>query len=529
MSEAAERILTEGSQTRGRQSLWVVTVLAVLSALLMFLAFPPAEINALAWVGLLPLIIGLSQLRPAQGFLVGWVFGILFMAGISMFIGQFGLFPLAIAAIAYGLFYGLFGLVVAVLAPARSVPLRVLGIAAAWTLLELARGHVGPLSYTFGHLGYTQHAMLPVLQLASIVGVYGVGFLTVLANAGLATLLLGFLPDGWYRPAERAEFNRAAGRTMLAVYVLVFVTYVWGALVINVAPEPSESAQGLRAAAVQANISLDIPARPGAVMDAIDAYAEMSEDVGGDVELIVWPEAAVGFDLNMDPPTQQKISELARSCDAHMLIGALEWEGDERYNSVYLVSPEGEYLGTYRKIDLVMYGEYVPMRGRWKWLERYPIRGKDFSPGKERKLFDIGGLKVAPLICFEAIFPGPAREVTALGADVIAILNSDAWAQRSAELMHNSYTAPLRAAEARRFVIRAASTGISGIYDPYGRPLSDVPTNAAGVASAEVYGRQELSTYHRYGDAPLLCICVVGLLLAMIAARRDSRGVGLEL
>lgn len=523
MSEPADRVAPKVSGTRGRQSLWVVVGLAVVSALLMFVAFPPAEINALAWVGLLPLIIGLSQLRPAQGFLVGWLFGMLFMAGVNMFLSQFGVLPLAIMAIAFGLFYGLFGLVVAMLAPARSVPLRVLGIAAAWTLLEFARGHIGPFSYTFGHIGYTQHAMLPVLQLASIVGVHGVGFLTVLANAGLATLLLGFLPDGWYRPCGRAEFNRTAGRTMLAVYVLVFVIYVWGALVINTAPETSESAKGLRAAAVQANISLDIPARPGAAMDAVDAYVEMSEELPGDVDLIVWPESSVGFDLNMHPPTEQRISELARSCDAHMLMGALEWEGDEWYNSAYLVSPEGEYLGTYRKIDLVMYGEYVPMRGRWKWLERYPIRGKDFSPGKVRKLFDIGGLKVAPIICFEAIFPGPAREVTGLGADVIAILNSDAWAQRSAELMHNSYTAPLRAAEARRFVIRAASTGISAIYDPYGRPLSDVPTNAAGVAMAEVYGRQELSTYHKCGDVPLVCICLLGLLLAMIGAYRGSR------
>ncbi len=523
MSESADREPPNLSGTRGRQSVWVLVGLAVASAGLMFLAFPPAEINALAWIGLLPLIIGLSQLRPAQGFLVGWLFGILFMAGVSMFAGQFGALPLVTIAIAYGLFYGIFGLAVAMLAPVRSVPARVLAIGAAWTLLEFARGHVGPLSYTFGHIGYTQQAMLPVLQLASIAGVYGIGFLTALANAGLATLLLGFLPDGWYRPCGRAEFNRMAGRMMLAIYALVFVTYIWGALVIRTSPEPPESARGLRTAAVQANISLEIPARPEAVMEAVEAYVEMSQELPSDVDLIVWPESSVGFDLNMHPPTQQRISELARNHDAHMLIGALEWEGDERYNSAYLVSPNGQYLDTYRKIDLVIYGEYVPMRGRWKWLERYPIRGKDFSPGKERKLFDIGGLKIAPLICFEAIFPGPAREVTGLGADVIAILNSDAWAQRSAELMHNSYTAPLRAAEARRFVIRAASTGISGIYDPYGRPLSAIATNAAGVATGDVYGRQELSTYHKFGDVPLLSICVLALLLALVRVYRQDK------
>ncbi len=508
-------------QTRGEQPFLRLAALAGLSALLIFLSFPPVSLGPLAWVGLVPLIVALSQLRPAQGFFVAWLFGTLMMGGVNHFLGMFGLLPLLAVALFFGLFYALFGLVVAGLAPLRMVRLQVVAVAAAWTLVEMARGHAGPLAYTFGHLAYTQHSMLPILQFASLMGAYGVGFLIALTNAGLAVLLLAFLPDNWYHPpSSRPERNRAASRTMLAVYSLVFITYIWGALIIRGTPEPAPGIASLRAAAVQASASFSTPPKPDEITDAINTYVELSEELPGKFDLVVWPETAVGLDINAAPFIQNRIGKVAEELEAYMLVGALEWEDEKLYNSALLISPEGEYLDTYRKINLVIFGEYVPLRSDWKFLERYPLRGRDFSPGLERKIMDISGVKIGPIICFEAIFPGPGREVSRLGADVIVILNSDNWAEGSAELLHNSATAPLRAAEARRYIIRAASAGISAIYDPYGRPLSDVPTNMAGIAAADVYAREQLSTYHKWGDWPLLCICALALLAGLIKAHR---------
>jgi len=494
-----------------------------MSGLLTFLAFPPADICWLAWVGLVPLALALSQLRPAQGFLVGWGFGVVLMAGINSFMGMFGSLPLAAAALAFGLFYGIFGLAVAALGPLKILPLRVAGIAAAWTLTEMARGSAGPIAYTFGHIAYTQHDMLPILQLASLAGAYGVGFFIALVNAALGTLLLAFLPDTWYRPSERTYFIRDAGRTMLGVYVLLFVTYVWGALVIHAVPKPAPDTARLRVAAVQANVSLSTPAQWEEVQEAIDAYIEMSQDLPGDLGLVVWPETAVGLDPGADRSVAQRLRLLARTIGAQMLIGALEVSNGCLYNSAYFLSSRGNVRGTYRKMNLVMFGEYVPMRGRWKFLDRYPIRGQDFSAGTRRVVMDVSGLSLGPLICFEAIFPGPTREVSRLGADVIVILNSDAWAEGTAEVLHNSYTAPLRAVEARRCLVRAASTGISAVYDPYGRPLSDVPAYTKGVAIADVYARHGLSTYHRLGDWPLLSVCILLLLAGLVKACASGR------
>ncbi len=516
-------------RTRGLQPLWLMVALAAVSASVLYAAFPPLEVWQLAWVALIPLLLALSQLRPAQGFLLGWLFGAVFMACLNAYMGLYGVLPVLAGALFWGLFYGLFGAGVSALAPLPNPALRVAATAALWALAELARGHAGPLAYTFGLTGYTQHAMLPILQLASLVGSYGIGFLLALTNAGLATLLLAFLPPSWYHPLlPRTQFTRMSGRTLLAVYVLVFIVYGWGTLVIRSAPEP-DPAGGLTAAVAQGNVSVNMHAAPAAggtvneIRGSIDRYLELSKSLPGKVDLIVWPETAIGLDLRAHPDVQRRLSALARSRNAHLLVGALEIQEGRVYNSAYHYTPEGVLESVYRKMDLVIFGEYVPMRGKWKWIERYPIRSFDFAAGSGRQVMPVNGLKMGPMICFEAIFPRPGREITAEGAEALAVLNSDAWANRSVELLYNSRTAPLRAAEARKYLVRAASTGVSGIFDPYGRPVATVAANEEGTATAAIAPRKGLSAYHRWGEFPLLWVCGLLVLVAFVRVRRIAQ------
>ena len=519
----------QSNATRGLQPLWLMIVLAVASAAALYAAFPPVESAPLAWVALVPLLLALSQLRPLQGLLLGWLFGAVFMGLLNSYMGIYGIVPVVVGAVYWGLFYALFGAAVSALAPLPNPPLRVAAIAALWALVELARGYGGPLAYTFGLSGYSQHAMLPILQMASIVGSYGIGFLIAIVNAAMATLLLAFFPQTWYHPlCPRAHFTRMSGRALLAVYLLVFVVYVWGALVIHSAGDPPEK-PGLTAATAQGNVSVNMHSGPppGGVVDeiqqGIDTYMALSEGLSTDVDLIVWPETAIGLNLRSKTDAQQRLSALAVSHDTHLIVGALEVEGESIYNSAYHYSRDGELQGTYRKMDLVIFGEYVPFRGKWKWIERYPIRSRDFSPGPGRRIMDLDGIKVGPMICFEAIFPKAGREIAAQGAEVLVVLNSDAWANRSVELLYNSRTAPLRAAEARRYLVRAASTGVSGIFDPYGRPVATVEANIEGTARAGVYARTGLSAYHRWGEFPLLYICGILIIVAFVRVQRIAR------
>ena len=123
-------------------------------------------------------------------------------------------------------------------------------------------------------------------------------------------------------------------------------------------------------------------------------------------------------------------------------MGALEAVGDKHYNAALLVEKSGRIAERYYKNDLVIFGEWVPLRDKLPLLKNYPLRKHDLSPGRERELFAVPGAKVAPLICFEGIFSRPGRQVCRQGAQVLAILTSDAWAQGTAEAAQHSTTAP---------------------------------------------------------------------------------------
>ncbi len=510
-------------ETLGKQPFRLMLILTMIAAITTCLAFPPFEFALAAWLGLVPFFLALTQVRPMQGFILGWIFGAILIGWSSAFIALFGLLPLAAMALLFGLFYALFGLCVAGIARLQSSPMRILTVAAAWALCEMARGYFGPLAYTYGDLVYTQHALTPIIQIASLAGPYSVSFLIALLAAGLANMLQAFMPMSWYRPVQNhIYFTRMTSRALLAVYVVIFVAYAWGSLVIRSAPADNDRTTPVITATVQPNSSMSVPAKIDELNEEMATYMRMTAELDDSVQLIVWSETAVAKDLNEDLAAREQVANLAINLNSFMLIGALERENGKLYNSAYLFAPDGLHVDTYRKIDLVAFGEYVPFRDQLPFLKRYPIRSIDFAPGTERKLMSVHDLQISPLICFEAIFPGPTRECTRLGADVIAILNSDTWASRGTELLHNSYTAPLRAAEARRYVVRASSTGISGIYDPYGRLVQSVSANEEGTAIANIYAAGELSTYHKYGEMPLLVMCIMAIVAAYANRRTND-------
>jgi apolipoprotein N-acyltransferase len=206
-----------------------------------------------------------------------------------------------------------------------------------------------------------------------------------------------------------------------------------------------------------------------------------------------------------------------------LLTGALEGREDRIYNTAWLFNENGTLCGTYRKRDLVMFGEYVPWRNKLPFLKRYPIRDFDFSPGQERNLLRIEGVPFGVLICFEAIFPGPAREEVLDGAEFLVFMTSDAWAGRSSEVLLHSYTAPLRAVETGRWVVRAASTGRSAIISPQGKLLGSVGVFRSGSAHALITPLRHLTCYVRHGDTPLLMLAAVLVVLGLAGRQRRSR------
>lgn len=497
---------------------WVLVVLTLISAAGTLAAFPPLNLTGLAWVAPALLMLSLSQVPWRQGFLHGWLFGTVFTAGIVSFILPFGALPWVVLSVVIGLFYGLFGIAGSLLRTAHPV-WRVPALAGAWFLMEFLRGHVGSLSLTFGHLAYSQVENLPLIQLASVFGAYGVSFVMALLSASISCFFLAILPLTWPRPPDLRLFNRQAGRVALLCFMFMIANYGWGRWL------DVQSRSRLQDALAQESVQVAVVQAEGATHGArrgssatLGEYRRLSLQQPAD--LVVWPETAIGGPLNLDEHSQREVGEVARRLNAHMLVGAGEEASGRTYNSAYFIQPNGQILGTYRKMDLVMFGEYVPGRDSFPFLQRYPIRGFDYAAGNERRVFTADGYDLAPLICFEGIFPDQTREVSRLGADVIAIITSDAWAPGKNEVRIHSAVGPLRAIEARKYVIRAASIGRSAIYDPYGNIVAQVPFWENGVATAPVAPVRALSIYHRWGDWPLLFASLALLILGVLRARR---------
>jgi apolipoprotein N-acyltransferase len=309
----------------------------------------------------------------------------------------------------------------------------------------------------------------------------------------------------------------------LVSYGAMFLVYAWGGLLMKTGQglEAARTKQGptLSVAVAQGNLVIPERVRPEDVVRSAKVYDRLSR-LDGAARLIVWPETALPTTFPNDMVRWQLAQQTAARERAFLVTGACEFEGTRLYNSAFVFGPDGACRGSYRKQDLVIFGEYVPLRKQLKFLRRYPLRSKDFTPGEARRVFPVDQWRIAPLICYEGIFPEPTAEAARLGADIIVLITSDLWALGTAEPAANSIAAPFRAIEARRYLVRAASNGLTGVYDPYGKAVAQVGYMQEGVARAQIPPVEPcLSTYHRYGNAPLVVLCVFFVVLGLAAPR----------
>ncbi|MFW6437924.1 MAG: apolipoprotein N-acyltransferase [Armatimonadota bacterium] len=498
---------------------WPKIALAVVAGGMLFAAFPPVDLGPVAWFALIPFFFALTQVRPLGGGVLGAIFGFTFLGLYAAFMLDYGFIAWFASVGFQALFFALFGVVAAMVNKSGHPGLRALATAGAWTLVEMFRGGIGGLGFTVGNLGYTQHDQLPLVQAASMMGHFGIGFLIAFVNAAVAQAVLAIAPGVFIRPRLNPRwFASMAAKAALASYIVALLVFIWGALVMRLGEEPG--GEPIQVAAVQASLSDIEGTSVDRADEAFEVYAALSRTLPDDVQVIVWPETAIPVALNLEQDYVQRIADLAVEKSTWIITGAYKIIGSKVYNTLFVFSPEGEMTESYSKYILVPFGESVPWSDRFPWLRKFALRSVDFSPGGGPKLLEFGAHAAGPLICFEAIFPHAVRANTVLGADLIVIGTSDAWAADTWEIEQHSVTAPLRAAESNRYVIRAASWGRSQIIAPDGEVLADVPVGEAGVAWDEIRPITELSTYHRFGDLPLQILCGVLLWFGLLGLPR---------
>jgi apolipoprotein N-acyltransferase len=498
-----------------------------LSGALLAISFPKFGHPAFAWIALSPLLVSVALLprdpvrHTLRSFQLGLVAGgvyfggtLYWVVGVMQMYGGLSTFVAVLVAMLLAAYLSLYPAFFTVLV-ARSV--RRFGVAGVWCApffwvsTEWLRSTIGG-GFPWVLLGTSQATVLPVVQTASVLGVYGLSALVALVSTAAAAVAL-----------SRDRLHRRAATAVAVVLVLAILG-------------------GLQRLAAGTWINVGTPSRVGLVQgsvnqeDKYDAalrdvilkrYIDLSRQaISAGANLVIWPEASTPFYLDLDAAQAAPIRRLAVEARTPFLIGTDEFtrasagQPDRYYNAAVLVGVDGRSRASYRKMQLVPFGEYVPLKRLLFFVGPLIEAVSDFSAGTEPVVFDVDGRRVSVAICYESVYPWIAREFVARGSQLLITITNDAWFRRSSAAYQHFEQGALRAVEQGRYVVRAANTGISGAVDPYGRVLARTELFVPTVITADVRLTNARTLYSRIGDVVVWLSLALTVAIALATGRR---------
>jgi len=495
--------------------------LALVSGVLLVFAFPPFDFYPLAWVALLPLLISLWGKKLRASFFLGTLSGFVYFTGTIYWIFNsmyfYGRVPavlsllLLIALCLYlGVYVGVFSALFNSLSRYSRFPALFL-VPVIWVTLEFLRTYA-LTGFPWSVLGYSQYKFLTLIQIADITGVYGVSFLVASLNGAIFDVVVNW-PKKLSSMPLFGRWPMTVGLLLLALIIISSLLYSMWIL------ETDEGGQKISASVIQGNVEQEKKWDIKSQREIIDIYKRLTIKASEySPDLIVWPETSVPFIFGRDESLTSEVVEFQKTLAAYLLFGSVVVRDikDNKYqlsNSALLMSPDGEVLSVYDKIHLVPYGEYVPLRKFFPFIEKLVEGIGDFKKGKEYTVMDISPTRISSLICYEIIFPGMVRKFVEKGANLIVTITNDAWFGRSSAPYQHFSMAVFRAVENRVPVIRSANTGISGFIDAKGRIKRESDIFVEAVLTEDLtIGSFKKSFYSKYGDL-FAFLCIIGCVL----------------
>lgn len=472
---------------------------------------------------------------PGRAARAGWWFGFgYFFAGL-FWIGEAFLveaekfavlIPFAVTLMPAGLalfWAGAAGLAALAWAPGWT---RIVTLALAMAGAEWLRGHVFT-GFPWNVLGYALTWPLPMMQSAAILGIYGLTLVAIPVFAAPGVV--------WVDALEHSG-GRWRGLGVLSAIGAVCALALFG--VYRLGADDASPRNDVRIRVVQPSVPQREKWRPENQERIFRDHLELSVQSSGGVAdgaagvaLIVWPEAAMPFLPLNTPAALEAISRLLPK-GTHLAAGALRVEappgGSGRtrrriFNSLMIFGDEGRLAALYDKIHLVPFGEYLPFQAALEaiGLEQLTrVRGGFDAGTTPRPLLDASGLRVLPLICYEAIFPSELVQDAERPALMLNVTN-DGWFGQTTGPHQHLHQARVRAVEEGIPIVRAANNGISAVIDARGRILGSLGLDVRGTIDSAVPRALTPPPYARYGDWVFLCL-FAGMGGALVLKRRIS-------
>lgn len=449
----------------------------------------------------------------------GWLAGLIYFGGTLYWtadvMAMFGgiAYPLAVPIAA--ILWAYLAMFVALWAATTTVSRRLYGpdglwiAPAAWVATEWLRGVI--LSgFPWALLGYSQADVTPIAQLASVGGVYMLSALLVFVAVAVVRI--------------RASAGRARRLNAAVLVIVVAAASAWGALRVRGA-DLMHDGTPVTVALAQGNIPQTLKWEPGQAPAILQTYLDLTRqarDRGASV--ILWPESATPFFFEEERAGRDRILAAARDLKVWMLFGSdqIDWTPPRRYfNAAFLVSPDGAVVDVYRKVRLVPFGEYVPLKQLLFFVAPLVDSVADFSPGTGVVPLRIGDHVITTAICYEVVYPHLGRDAILAGSELLTTITNDAWYGTTSAPYQHFEQARLRAVEQGRWLARAANTGISGVIDPYGRVVARSSLFERTVLVEQVRLRTAPTIYATIGDSLVYASLVVsGFVWGALQVRR---------
>lgn len=445
-------------------------IAALAGGVLAFLGYAGFDQFYLEWICLVPILWAIREQNPIRAFFIGWFAGIIGhgggfywiihmfqeFAGLSWWPAFLGLLLLAAAN----------GIVFAVWAGATQFIRRGTGWSViwvspvVWTALEKLWPEVFP-----NYLGASQYKLTLLTQISDVTGILGITFLVVYVNSLIYTII--------ERRIEKQPFPWRPVAFFVAVIVLVLS---YGAVRIHSVDKNASIAEKLTVGLIQTNRGAGEKHEDRERF--LREYQEMSRKLiaKNKLDLIVWPENVLT--INLTSREGQLPPDMLGDLHTLTLFGAIlrmdHSDGTRFYNSSVLANGMGQILGTYDKMVLVPFGEFIPFGETFPWLYSWSPYSSRFWSGENIEPLLLGTHPISVSICYEDIFPEQIRMLMNGGRnhripEAMFNLTDDSWYGNTVEPMEHLVIASFRAIEHRRPLVRSTTTGISAIVDPVGR------------------------------------------------------------
>jgi apolipoprotein N-acyltransferase len=520
-------------------SAWQRGVIAFFAGALSALAMAPIN----AWPVLLvtfPLLVWLVDgcegsrwraVRLAAG--IGWCFGFgyflfgLYWIGYAFLVDAktFGwLLPIAVTGLpAYLAVYPALGLAASRIIWIRG-PHRILALALMLTLAEWLRGHL--LSgFPWNTFGYALTEPLVLAQSVSLIGIWGLTFLTVMICASPAVLA-----------DSKGDIRNTFWAPLMSGAILVILT-TYGT--IRLWEHPTQYVSGVKLRVMQPNLQQNEKFNYSAKDRVMAHYLKLSrfdsraEEGAHNSTVLIWPESAFPFLLTREPDALAQIAALLTS-DTQLITGAMRAADTtatsritSAYNSLYVIDSRGSIRSIYDKVHLVPFGEYLPFQQLLEklGLQQLTKQTGGFIAGDHRRTVDLANAPaMLPLICYEAIFFDAAVPAGERPGWLVNVTN-DGWFGVSSGPYQHLQQARVLAIATGLPLVRAANTGISAIIDPVGRIITKLPLDSEGIIDSRLPQRLQSTTYMTMGEGPVALLAAVSLIVVIRRRYTKSRFV----